>query len=74
MTKDTIQNQNQYKKQFRYRVCLLQKIYFYQKKKSKTEVNALLQAENYLMISESENDDEDDEASKDNETKSNNEM
>ena len=46
MTKDTIQNQNQYKKQFRYRVCLLQKIYFYQKKKSKTEVDALLQAEN----------------------------
>ena len=42
--------------------------------KSKTEVNALLQDENYLMISESENDDKDDEASKDNKTKSNNEM
>ena len=42
--------------------------------KSKTEVNALLEDENYLVISESENDDEDDKDRKDHETESNNEM
>ena len=47
---------------------------FLQKKKPKTEVNALLEDENYLVISESENDDKVDEGSKDNETESDNEM
>ena len=37
--------------------------------KSKTEVNALLENENYLVISKSENDDKDNDDSKDNEPK-----
>ena len=47
---------------------------FLPKKKSKTEVNALLEDENYLVISESEDDDKDDEGSEDNEIESDNEM
>ena len=53
-------------------MCLIQKIFT--KKNSKTEVNALLEDENYLVISESENGEEVDEGSKDNETESDNEM
>ena len=37
--------------------------------KSKTEVNALLENENYLVISKSENDDEDNKGSEDKEPK-----
>ena len=44
------------------------------KKKSKTEVNAQLEDENYLLISKSENDDENDKGSEDSETESNSEM
>ena len=44
------------------------------KKKSKTEVNAQLEDENYLLISKSENDDENDKVSEDSETESNSEM
>ena len=53
-------------------VCLIQKIFT--KKNSKTEVNALLEDENYLVISESGNNDEDDKGSEDNKTESDNEM
>ena len=47
---------------------------FLPKKKSKTEVNALLEDESYLVISKSEDDDKDDEGSEDNEIESDNEM
>ena len=53
-------------------MCLIQKIFT--KKNSKTEVNALLEDENYLVISESGNNDEDDEDSEDNKTEIDNEM
>ena len=48
---------------------LAKKDLFSPKIKSKTEVNALLENENYLVISKSENDDKDNDDSKDNEPK-----